>query len=151
MGFWLGTVFFVALELLGMFLVKSLIGTRQGRRHELLGQLLVATSVICCWLLWVIVYMGQMKVCIRYGCLTASPPSLAASNHHGLSIHTNSPHTIRLIITDSRWSTPSCRREGFLVSGPSLSERGKADFISSHPLPCQMACALRSATMRDRL
>ena len=65
MGFWLGTVFFVALELLGMFLVKSLIGTRQGRRHELLGQLLVATSVICCWLMWVIVYMGQMKVCLR--------------------------------------------------------------------------------------
>jgi len=88
MGFWLGTVFFAALEVLGMFLVKSLIGTRQGRRHELLGQLLVATSVICCWLLWVIVYMGQMKVCLRYGCLSpaGNPASLrlarpAASEH----------------------------------------------------------------------
>ncbi len=96
MGFWLGTVFFVALELLGMFLVKSLIGTRQGRRHELLGQLLVATSVICCWLMWVIVYMGQMKVCLRVmvhrlgsrldaavgSWPLASPPSLNPTEPH---------------------------------------------------------------------
>lgn len=62
MGFWLGTLIFLALEVAGFFGVKSIVGTRRGRRHELLGQVLVATSVICCWLMWVIVYMGQMKV-----------------------------------------------------------------------------------------
>ena len=115
MGFWLGTVFFAALEVLGMFLVKSLIGTRQGRRHELLGQLLVATSVICCWLLWVIVYMGQMKVCLRYGCLSpagnpASLRPLPQSTHHLDVILTISPDATTLKITDSRSSIPSCRR-----------------------------------------
>jgi hypothetical protein len=131
MGFWLGTVFFAALEVLGMFLVKSLIGTRQGRRHELLGQLLVATSVICCWLLWVIVYMGQMKVCLRYGCLspagnpasprlapprclrapTTSTRPLPQSTHHLDVILTISPDATTLKITDSRSSIPSCRRD----------------------------------------
>lgn len=116
MGFWLGTVFFAALEVLGMFLVKSLIGTRQGRRHELLGQLLVATSVICCWLLWVIVYMGQMKVCLRYGCLSpagnpASLRPLPQSAHHLDVILTISPDATTLKITDSRSSIPSCRRD----------------------------------------
>ncbi len=116
MGFWLGTVFFAALEVLGMFLVKSLIGTRQGRRHELLGQLLVATSVICCWLLWVIVYMGQMKVCLRYGCLSpagnpASLRPLPQSTHHLDVILTISPDATTLKITDSRSSIPSCRRD----------------------------------------
>ena len=62
MGFWLGTLIFIAFELIGWFFVKTVVGTRRGRRHELLGQVLVAASVVCCWLIWVIVYMGQMKV-----------------------------------------------------------------------------------------
>jgi hypothetical protein len=61
MGFWLGTLVFVILELIGYLAVKASIGARRGRPHELLGQVLLATTVVCCWLMWVIVYLGQMK------------------------------------------------------------------------------------------
>ena len=133
MGFWLGTLFFVVLELVGMFLVKTLIGTRRGRRHELLGQVLVATSVICCWLMWAIVYVGQMKVWFcgvtsfgSFGWLGGWVPNLSAVfNARSRCCHlTYNYHYVYLFIVTlitrhacrSRSSTPFCRRD-FILGG----------------------------------
>lgn len=96
MGFWLGTLIFAVIEVVGFFTVEAVLGKqyrqddrRYGKikntRYDMnnvdgqlmlvalgiesrlylsgasrLAQTLVATTVICCWLMWTLVYIGQM-------------------------------------------------------------------------------------------
>lgn len=56
MGFWLGTLAFAAVEIALYGTIA--IGTNREKRG--LNQLLAATAVVCCWLLWSIVYLGAV-------------------------------------------------------------------------------------------
>lgn len=68
MGFWLGTLIFAVLEVVGFLTVEAVLGKqyrqedrRYGKiKNTRLAQTLVATTVICCWLMWTLVYIGQM-------------------------------------------------------------------------------------------
>ncbi|EFN50581.1 hypothetical protein CHLNCDRAFT_135458 [Chlorella variabilis] len=57
MGFWLGTLIFLIFEALGFGVVQF-----SGKPHstKLLHHTLVGSTVICCWMMWGIVYLSQM-------------------------------------------------------------------------------------------
>lgn len=57
-AFFLGTLFFALCELCGFAYVKQ-------RGNNTLNQVLVATSVICCWSMWAIIYIAQMHPLVR--------------------------------------------------------------------------------------
>ncbi|KAI8104101.1 hypothetical protein M9434_002367 [Picochlorum sp. BPE23] len=69
MGFWLGSLIFACLEVVGFLGVEGILGKQYRRerldnrfnnKNTLLPQLLVGTAVFCCWMMWAIVYIGQM-------------------------------------------------------------------------------------------
>ncbi|PRW39219.1 V-type proton ATPase subunit e1 [Chlorella sorokiniana] len=62
MGFWLGTVVFLVLEALGFSAVQF---SSRPQSTKLLNHTLVASTIICCWLMWSIVYLAQMHPLIR--------------------------------------------------------------------------------------
>ncbi|KAL6784535.1 hypothetical protein ACKKBG_A02185 [Auxenochlorella protothecoides x Auxenochlorella symbiontica] len=62
MGFWLGTLIFALLELLGFGIVQAS-GARHG--NKLLKHTLVGTTVACCWMMWGIVYIAQLHPLMR--------------------------------------------------------------------------------------
>lgn len=61
MGFWLGTLGFAAVEI-ALYGGIALTGNREKRG---INQLLAATAVTCCWLLWAIVYLGAVYPLVR--------------------------------------------------------------------------------------
>ncbi|KAL4427346.1 hypothetical protein ABPG77_003255 [Micractinium sp. CCAP 211/92] len=62
MGFWLGTLVFLIFEALGFGVVHF---SGKPRSAKLLNHTLVATTVVCCWLMWGIVYLAQKYPLVR--------------------------------------------------------------------------------------
>lgn len=56
MGFWFGSLVFLLLEAVG-FVVIRFTG-KQG--NTMLQQTLWATTIICCWLMWGVIYIAQL-------------------------------------------------------------------------------------------
>ncbi|KAL0037291.1 hypothetical protein WJX79_011090 [Trebouxia sp. C0005] len=54
-GLLAGSAFFIALEILFWFGIQFFCKGGKGLTHTL-----YATAVVCCWMLWAIVYMAQM-------------------------------------------------------------------------------------------
>lgn len=69
MGLWLGTLAFLLLEVFGYIGVEVILGKKyaQGvpgergvkKRNTKLAQLLTGATVVCCWMMWVLVYIAQ--------------------------------------------------------------------------------------------
>eukprot|EP00884_Botryococcus_braunii_P013917 jgi/Botrbrau1/22526/Bobra.114_2s0050.1 len=61
MGFWQITLLFLLLEVV-LAGIMWLLGKKSENQ---LNQLLVATSVVCCWLMWAIIYIAQLHPLVR--------------------------------------------------------------------------------------
>ena len=57
MGFWLGTLIFVAVQLVVSLAINLL--TKPGSRS--MPHILGCTAVFQCWLMWAIVYLAQLN------------------------------------------------------------------------------------------
>jgi V-type H+-transporting ATPase subunit e len=64
MGLILGTVAFGAIEV-ALFGGIAVTSQRDPKPRRALKQLLAGTTVICCWMLWAIVYMAGMHPLVR--------------------------------------------------------------------------------------
>jgi len=62
MGFWLGTLIFLAIEIA---VYGGVAATTKDREQKPLRQLLGATAIVCCWLLWAIVYLGGVHPLVK--------------------------------------------------------------------------------------
>ncbi|KAL4519168.1 hypothetical protein Ndes2526B_g00262 [Nannochloris sp. 'desiccata'] len=61
MGLLFGTFVFLVFEGAGFAVVE----VTKGRKNSLLPQTLWATTVVCCWLMWAVVYLAQEYPLIR--------------------------------------------------------------------------------------
>ncbi|XP_062113310.1 V-type proton ATPase subunit e1-like [Humulus lupulus] len=59
MGFVITTLIFAVVGIIASLLVR--ICCSRGASTNLLHLTLVVTAVVCCWMMWAIVYLAQMK------------------------------------------------------------------------------------------
>ncbi|CAN6462711.1 unnamed protein product [Victoria cruziana] len=59
MGFWFTTLMFVTVGVLASLLVR--ICCNRGPSTNLFHLTLVITTTVCCWMMWAIVYLAQLK------------------------------------------------------------------------------------------
>ncbi|XP_074583054.1 V-type proton ATPase subunit e1-like [Curcuma longa] len=59
MGFWMTTVVFFLVGLVASFSVR--VCCNRGPSTNLFHLTLIITATVCCWMMWAIVYLAQLK------------------------------------------------------------------------------------------
>ncbi|KAF4368486.1 hypothetical protein CsatB_027519 [Cannabis sativa] len=61
MGFVITTLIFAVVGIIASLLVQLCFSRNTSSSTSLLHLTLVVTAVVCCWMMWAIVYLAQMK------------------------------------------------------------------------------------------